>query len=225
MTLTQAQADMRAISDSLQAADPGRREGEFVTVEEARRAALPPTAAADITRFVALLMGGVSATFLIACANIAGLLLARSAARRPEFELRRALGASRGRLVRQLLAEYLLLALAGTVGGILVAKWAMPLFAAYELPGALAVASLDLGLNVRVLLFAAVLLVITGLFGLLPALGTTRGLATTRTTGEGTGRLRGQAVLLGAQVAVTIVLLVGGSSSGAFSRGLRSMLD
>jgi predicted permease len=221
MTLPQAQADMRAISDSLQAADPGRREGEFVTVEEARRAALPPTAAADITRFVALLMGGVSATFLIACANIAGLLLARGAARRPEFELRRALGASRGRLVRQLLAEYLLLALAGTVGGILVAKWAMPLFAAYDLPGALAVASLDLGLNVRVLLFAAVLLVITGLFGLLPALGTTRGLAattTSRTTGEGTGRLRGQAVLLGAQVAVTIVLLVG---AGLFIRSLQ----
>ncbi len=224
MTLPQARADMRAISDGLQAADPEQREGRFVTVEEGRRAALPPTAAADITRFVALLMGGVSATFLIACANIAGLLLARSAARRPEFELRRALGASRGRLVRQLLAEYLLLALAGTLSGILVAKWAMPLFAAYDLPGALAVASLDLGLNVRVLLFAAVLLVITGFFGLLPALGTTRGLAATtasRTTGEGTGRLRGHAVLLSAQVAVTIVLLVG---AGLFIRSLQQGL-
>lgn len=223
MTLPQAQADMRAISDGLQAADPGRG-GTFVTVEDARRAALPPTAAADITRFVALLMGGVSATLLIACVNIAGLLLARGAARRPEFQLRRALGASRVQLVRQLLAEYLLLALAGTVGGIAVATWAMPLMAAYELPGALAVASLDLGLNVRVLLFAAVLLVITGFFGLVPALGTTRGLAATtasRTTGEGTGRLRGQAVLLGGQVAVTIVLLVG---AGLFIRSLQQGL-
>lgn len=220
LTIAQAQADMRAISDGLQATDP-ERDRRFVTVEPARRAALPAAAAADITRFVALLMGGVCATLLIACANIAGLLLARGAARRPELELRRALGATRGRLIRQLLTEYVLLALAGTLGGLFVARWAMSVLAGYALPGAVSVASLDLGLNPRVLAFALVLLGVTGAFGMLPALGTTRGLSATtggRTTGEGTGRVRGQGMLLGVQAAVTIVLLIG---AGLFIRSLQ----
>jgi predicted permease len=219
-TIPQAQADMRAISDGLQQSDPGR-ERRFVTVEDATRAALPPMAARDIRRFVALLMGGVAATLLIACANVAGLLLARGAARRPELELRRALGAGRARLVRQLLTEYLLLAMAGTIAGIFVAKWAMALLAAYDLPGALHVASLDLKLDARVLMFAGVLFVFTGAFGLLPALGTIRGLAATtgsRTTGEDTGSARGQGPLLGAQVAVTVVLLI---AAGLFIRSLQ----
>ena len=220
LTIAQAQADMRAISDGLQETDP-TRDGRFVTVEAARRAALPAEAGADLTRFVALLMGGVCAALLIACANIAGLLLARGAARRPELELRRALGADRGRLIRQLLTEYVLLALAGTLGGLVVARWAMSVLAGYDLPGAVPVASLDLGLDPRVLAFALVLLAVTGAFGLLPALGTTRGLSAatgSRTTGEGTGRVRGQGVLLGVQAAVTIVLLIG---AGLFIRSLQ----
>ena len=219
-TVAQAEADMRLISDSLQATDPSRA-GRFITVEAASRAALPPAAAGNITRFVALLMGGVSATLLIACANVAGLLLARGAARRQELELRRALGAGRGRLVRQLLGEYLPLALAGTVCGIVVSRWAMTLLSAYNLPGALPIGSLDLDLNARVIEFAALLLCVTALFGLFPALGATRGLSGTmasRTTGEGTGTLRGQGTLLGAQVAVTIVLLF---SAGLFIRSLQ----
>ena len=130
-TIAQAQADMRAVSDGLQTAD-STRDGRFITVEAARRAALPPAASADIRRFVTLLMGGVAATLLIACANIAGLQLARGAARRPELELRCALGARRGRLVRQLLTEYTWLALAGTGGGILIARWAMSVLAGYD---------------------------------------------------------------------------------------------
>ena len=219
-TIAQAQADMSVISDGLQATDP-TRERRFVTVEAARRAALPPAAAGDVTRFVALLMGGVGSTLLIACANIAGLLLARGAARRPELELRRALGAERGRLVRQLLTEYVLLALAGTLGGLLVAQWAMSILAGYELPGAVSVAALDLGLNARVLTFALVLFAVTVASGLVPALGTTRTLAATtasRTTGDGTGPVRGQGVLLGVQAAVTIVLLIG---AGLFVRSLQ----
>lgn len=223
-TIEQARADMRAISDGLQQTDPGR-DGRFVTVEPAGRAALPPGAAADITRFVVLLMSGVGAALLIACANVAGLLLARGAARRPEIELRRALGAGRGRLVRQLMSEHLLLAVAGTALGVLVARASMALLASYDLPGAVPIALLDLQLDARVLLFAFVLLTITGLFGLIPALGTTRGLAattTSRTTGESTGRVRGQGLLLAAQVAVTLVLLVG---AGLFIRSLQNGLS
>ncbi len=221
--IAQARADMRAVSNGLQQSDPDRA-GEFVTVEPAERAALPPGAAADITRFVVLLMSGVGAALLIACANVAGLLLARGAARRPEIELRRALGAGRARLVRQLASEHLLLAFAGTALGILVAKVSIALLASYDLPGALSIASLDLQLDARVLLFAVVLLAITGLFGLIPALGTTRGLAATtasRTTGDSTGRVRGQGLLLAAQVAVTLVLLVG---AGLFIRSLQNGL-
>jgi predicted permease len=224
-TIEQARADMRAISDSLQQSDPDRA-GRFVTVEPAERAALPPGAAADITRFLVLLMSGVGAALLIACANVASLLLARGAARRPEIELRRALGAGRGRLVRQLMSEHLLLAFAGTALGILVAKASMALLASYDLPGAVPIASLDLQLDARALFFAVVLLAITALFGLIPALGTTRGLAATttasRTTGESTGSARGQGLLLAAQVAVTAMLLVG---AGLFIRSLQNGLN
>ena len=223
-TVEQARADMAAISDGLQRVDPDR-EGRFVTVEPAERAAMPPVAAADITQFLVLLMGGVGAALLIACANVAGLLLARGAARRPEIELRRALGAGRGRLVRQLMSEYLVLAVVGTALGLAVAKASMALLASYELPGALSIASLDLRLDVRVLLFAALLLVVTGLFGLIPALGTTRGLAeatANRTIGESTGTARGQGLLLATQVAVTAVLLVG---AGLFIRSLQNGFD
>lgn len=223
-TIEQARAEMRAISDGLQQSDPDRA-GRFVTVEPAERAALPPGAAADIKRFLVLLMSGVGATLLIACANVAGLVLARGAARRPEIELRGALGAGRGRLVRQLMSEHLLLAFAGTALGILVAKASMALLASYDLPGALPIASLDLQLDARVLLFAILLLAVTGLVGLIPALGTTRRLAAataSRTTGESTGSARGQDLLLAAQVAVTAVLLVG---AGLFIRSLQNGLN
>ncbi len=223
VTLAQAQADMTLISDGLQASDPSRL-SRFVTVEPARRAALPPTAAADLTRFVVLLMAGVLGTLFIACANIAGLLLARGSARRREFEMRRALGASRGRLIHQLFAEYLLLAFAGAIGGLLVARGAMVLLTAYELPGAVPIGSLDLGLNGRVLAFATILLVATAFFGLLPALGVTRGIssaAPSRTVGEAGGSVRGQGLLLTAQVAVTVILLFG---AGLFIRSLQEGL-
>jgi predicted permease len=222
VTIDQARADMRVISDGLQS-DPDR-EGRFVTIEPAGRAALPPDAADDITRFLVLLLGGVGATLLIACANVAGLLLARGAARRPEIVLRRALGADRGRLVRQLMSEHLLLATAGTALGILVARGSIALLASYNLPGAIPIASLDVDVDARVLLFAVVLLGITALFGLIPALGTTRGLAAataSRTTGDSAGRTRGQGLLLASQVAVTAVLLVG---AGLFIRSLQNGL-
>src|SRR5688572_17891527 len=104
---------MRLISGRLEASDP-TRDRRFITVEAASTAALPPAAARDITRFLTLLMGGVSATLLIACANIAGLLLARGAARRRELETRLALGAGRSDLLMpQRFGSALLSALAG----------------------------------------------------------------------------------------------------------------
>jgi predicted permease len=219
-TLAQAQADMALLTEALDASDP-TRQARFITVEPARSAALPPAAAGDIRRFMLLLFGGVGATLFIACANVAGLQLARGAARRHELAMRRALGAGRGRLVRQLLAESFLLATVGTALGLLVARWAMQALTAYDLPGALPVAVLDAALGGRVLACAAVLLVITTLFGLVPAFGATRRLgAGARVAGDG-GSLRGQRLLLGAQAAVTIVLLLG---AGLFIRSLQNGL-
>jgi predicted permease len=220
VTIDQAGADMRAISDGLQRTDPGRA-GRFTTVEPAWRAALPPAAAADVTRFVVLLMCGVGATLLIAYANVAGLLLARGTARRAELDVRRALGAGRGRLVRQLMSEHLLLAVAGTVLGVGISGAAMPLLASYALPGGVSIASLDLRLDARGLSFAVLLLGGTTLVGLIPALGATRALHSTmarRTTGADAGTARGQSLLLATQVAVTTLLLVG---AGLFIRSLQ----
>jgi putative ABC transport system permease protein len=118
--------------------------------------------------------------------------------------------------VRQLATEYALLAVAGTVVGLIVANWTVGLLATYDLPGALAMESLDLGLNPRVLTFAVLLLLVTGAFGLLPAVGASRGLAS---SGRRTTRSwRGQGAVLAAQVAVAVVLLVG---AGLFIRSLQ----
>jgi predicted permease len=223
-TIEQARADMRAISEKLQQSGTEPPD-QFATVEPAAHAALPPTAASDIRRFLALLMGVVGAALLIACANVAGLLLARGAARRPEIELRRALGAARGRLVRQLASEHLLLAVLGTALGMLLARASMALMVSYRLPGSVPIASLDLQLDTRVLAFALVLLAVTGLFGLIPALGTTRGvaaMAASRITSDTTGPARGQILLLAVQMAMTVILLV---AAGLFIRSLQNGLS
>ena len=146
ITIEQAQAEMRVISDALDATDPSRS-GRFITVEPAGTLTLPAGSAEDVTRFINLLMAGVAGALLIACANVVGLLLARGVARRREFELRKALGGGRARLVRQLLVEYLVLVVPATAAGLVVAHGAMRVLVAYDLPGAMSIASLDLGLD------------------------------------------------------------------------------
>src|SRR5260370_42496593 len=114
-------------------------------------------------------MAVVGVVLLIACANTANLLLARAAARRPEFAMRLALGAGRGRLIRQLVVESLVLALFGGVCGILFAGLATRLLIVYMSAGRSAIA-LDLNPDIRILTFTAVVSILTGLlFGLATA--------------------------------------------------------
>jgi putative ABC transport system permease protein len=160
-----------------------------------------------------VLLGAVGLVLLVACANIANLLLARGAARQQEFAVRRALGASRGRLIRQLVAESMLLATAGGLAGVVLATVgtrALAVLAADRIPRVEGIA-----VDMRVLGFAAVISLVAGLvFGLVPALGMSRTDASeTLKAGRHAGgsvqtrRMRG--LLIVAECALAIVLLAG----------------
>ena len=173
-----------------------------------------------------ILMGVVAIVLLVACANAGALVLARSAARRPEFALRLALGAGRARLVRQVLVEGLLLACFAGVAGALLAHWATRTLVAYASAGQGSIV-LNLSPDVRVLGFTAAVSALTGLlFSSVPALrasrsdvdGSTRHVfASLRHVKSAPGA--GNALVV-AQVGLSLVLLVG---AGLFARSLRHL--
>ena len=173
-----------------------------------------------------VLLGAVSCVLLLACANLASLLLARATVRERELAVRSALGAGRGRLVRQLLTESTVLALAGGVLGVLVALLGMRALVAMggsQLPRAS-----EIQLDAPVLLFALGLSVVTGIvFGLVPALrATSADLQTAlREGGRGSSGARGQrarAALVVAEVAIAVILVVG---AGLMTRSFLRLLN
>ena len=174
----------------------------------------------------ALLLGGVvGAVLLIACANIANLLLSRTASRRRELAVRLAVGASRARLVRQLLTESVLLALIGGIAGVGLAWAAIESFQAVAPPPG-ALPALDLAIDRRVLLFTLVLASATGIvFGAAPALKASRPeLVPALKDGSFEGEERGRAfdlkkLLVVAEVALSLLLLI---AAGLFVRSLQS---
>ena len=171
---------------------------------------------------LSLLLGVTAFVLLIACANIANLLLARSAARAPEIAVRLSLGAGRAQLVRQLLGEACLLALFGGVGGLFVSQWTLNLIAAL-LP-AEAAQMISLRIDVPMLIFGAALIIATGLlFGLFPALHSTRPDLVTALKGQAgqpsgaRAASRFRTSLAVAQIAISMTLLV---AAGLFTRSL-----
>ena len=164
----------------------------------------------SLIRFLDLLMAVVGLTLLIACLNVANLLVVRAGERTGELSLRAALGASRGRIARQLLMESVVLAVAGGIAGAVLDRTAVGALSAFVLPGDIALANIALTPNVRVLAFTALLgLVTAAVFGLLPSVRASRAdligrLRTPATAGRGI-----RAWLIGAQVGLSLTLLVG----------------
>jgi putative ABC transport system permease protein len=216
VTSAQANTDLSAIAKALAAEFPATNAGVDASVIPLREFLVGNTRPALL-----MLLGFVVLILLIACANIANLQLARSTSRRRELSLRAALGAGRGRLVRQLLTENLVLAAIGGVCGILVARWAIVALVAAAPGGLPALGPVEL--DGPVLFFSAAITVGAGLlFGALPARWAARaGLADalqTR-TGDGAAPGRGDArtIFVAVQLALCIVLLVG---AGLLTRSL-----
>jgi predicted permease len=231
VTLAQADANLKTIAKQLEASYPNDNKGRSVGATSLVEARTNPGGGGgnQVATIATLLMVIVGLVLLIACANIANLLLARATARRREIAMRLALGARRSRLVRQLLTESVLLALIGGAAGLVVAFWTLDALRAVDIPIPANVL-LNLGLDARVLTFALVVSVLTGLlFGLAPALQATRTdivpvLKNEMVPSAGTsprrflGWLTLRKGLVISQVALSLVALV---AAGLFLRSLR----
>ena len=208
VTLPQAQGEMSAIAARLAQQDPEKIAGHGVKLELLRDVLV-----GDIASALFILLGAVGFVLLIACANVANLLLSRVGARQKEIAVRAALGASRLRLVRQMLTESILLAVAGGAAGLMIAlvgvKWLVS-FGPDTLPRVREIA-VDPGMTGFTLLIS----VVTGvLFGLVPALQISRSafadaLKESGRTSAGLHRSRLRSALVISEVAFSLVLLIG----------------
>jgi len=223
VSLAQARANLNVIAAQMDGRRPGRKTD--VTVNTATLFGRPDMRVVVFSAGSVVLVA-VGLVLLIACANIANLMLARAAGRTREIAVRLAMGASRARLVRQLLTESLLIAAAGGGLGLLVSSWTAPALVKVllaRIPAGGPWFSVSSTPDLRVIAYAAAMTILTGMaFGLAPALQATRNDVNAalkdegaQTTMQSRGRLRG--ALIGIQVAVCMVLLV---CAGLLLRGL-----
>jgi predicted permease len=226
-TVEQARARFDVLSREMQASQPdewrprrpesGAVEELFVSVVRERDSRLHPGMRTEAYAVAALLIVTVNLVVLIACTNLAGLLLARAVARRREVAIRLALGATRWRIVRQLMTENVLLALAAGAAGIVVTVWLLNALVAWipALPEGIRIA-VDLHLDWRVLAYTIAVSTVTGiLFGLLPALESSNPRVPgalkddSNAVSGGYRKSRSRTALVLIQVALSVLLLIG----------------
>ncbi|MGB7023499.1 MAG: ABC transporter permease [Candidatus Acidiferrales bacterium] len=220
VTFAQAEADMNGVAQNLSRAYPDADKNSGIALVP-----LKQDMVGDVAPLLYVLLGAVGFVLLIACVNIANLLLARSTGRTREFAIRAALGASRARVMAQLLTESILLAVTGGALGLLLAAWGTRA-AIRILPEALP-RSGQVGLDARVLIFTMAISIVAGiLFGLAPALKTSHSnlQETLKEGGRGSSgaRHRLQGVFVVVEMAMALVLLVG---AGLMIRSLVQLWD
>ena len=208
VTVAQANAELAAVGARLSSEHP-EDGGRTASVRSIRDQFFGP-----VERPLFMLAGVVTLVLAIACANVAGLLLGRGSARRRDLALRRALGATRARLIRQMLTEATVLSVAGAIAGLLLAWWASAMLAATA--PADFIGDQPVPIDIRVLGFALAVSIVCGLaFGAVPALqlsrDSTAGALSEGGTRSSGGRRAGRTrdVLVAAEIAVAVVLLVG----------------
>jgi putative ABC transport system permease protein len=221
--MAEVRAELAVIASQIDQQQPGR----VTSLNVAAATALPlPEARRDVLSLATVVLTAFGLVLLIACANVANLLLARAAWRTKEIAVRLSVGASRGRLIQQLLTESLIIALAGGVAGSVLSWWSFRGLLALllsALPGTIPQLSVDANPNLTVLWFGLGLTVTTALvFGMVPALRASRQDVQTvlKQDGAGSGRRSGgwlRGALIGMQVAVCMVLLI---AAGLLMRAL-----
>jgi predicted permease len=220
VTLAQARADMESVANHLAQAYPVADKDSGVTVMSLRDSMV-----GEIRPFLLLLLGAVGFVLLIACVNVANLSLARSTNRTREFAIRSALGATTSRVLRQLLTESTLLAVAGGALGLLLAAWGTQ--AVLGLVSETLPRAAEIRLDGRVLLFTVAISLASGiLFGLAPALKISRPdlQGTLKEGGRGSsgGRHRAQGIFVATEMGMAVVLLIG---AGLMLRTLSRLWD
>ena len=225
ITIEQASAHLKTLASALEKAYPEPNKGRSVELRPLAEAAVFPQVRGALTMGSTVLMVVVGLVLLIACFNVANLMTAKAMGRRKEIAVRLSLGAGRGRLVRQLLTEAILLGLSGGVLGLVVAVWGKNLIWSLR-PSFFSLNMFEPVLDTPVLWFTFAVSMVTGaLFGLVPAIQSSRPAIVsalkeeTRTAGRSRGVFSLRNVLVVGQVALSILVLV---AAGLFLRSLGS---
>jgi putative ABC transport system permease protein len=225
VTVQQAEANLKTLARQLEQEYPNDNKDRTLTLVPLAQSTINPGFRSNLVMAGGLLMTIVGLVLLIACANVANLLLARASVRQKEIAVRLSLGASRPRLILQLLTEGTLLALIGGAAGLLLAYWAQSLLWSFR-PPFLQADAIDLQPDARVLMFTIAVSLVTGvLFGLAPAVQASRPdlvveLKEKTSAPTGSTRLFSlRNLLVASQIALSLVALIG---AGLFLRSLQN---